>query len=479
MKNHFVLVGLLVCILLFLTSAPLEAQNFVYTNNDIGGPNTVTAFLVGANGALTQIPGSPFSTGGNGSGGGLFASNRAIVTRAGNFLYVSNCGDASITGFSINPSTGKLTLIPGSPFSSGDPAFSGMGLAVTSDSHFLYAANSNSDSIYGFSIAGNGALALLPGFPIFAGGDLPDGMKISPNNKFLAVALIYTYAVAMFAINPDGSLTTVPGSPFPSGEIAGLDFNCTGTLLFGGEVSANTTIDVYNVAANGVLSPIPGSPFTFYSGTSNSNVVIFDPVGNFLFVSNQDSQTVGSFSVAANGSLTPTSGFPTPVSGEVTFPTGMALTQSGKFLYVANFSNVVAAFSVGSNGALTAVPGTPFSTGQSGGLLSLAVYPPIGCFDSCIRDHTSGTFLLYNSTSGSYSFTSCPTGASLLGTGRVTSFSCGTMLSDSSSGGRVTGTTDRCHNQVTAWVYLYSPWFRGFAMMNTLAGSPLSACACP
>jgi hypothetical protein len=39
-------------------------RTYVYTNNDVFGMNTVSAFSVGEAGTLTPVPGSPFATGG-------------------------------------------------------------------------------------------------------------------------------------------------------------------------------------------------------------------------------------------------------------------------------------------------------------------------------------------------------------------------------------------------------------------------------
>jgi hypothetical protein len=116
---HRRLPGLLAC---YLIAAPIFAQDavpdfpsFVYTNDDSVG-NTVSGFLVLAGGSLTAIPGSPFSTGGIGTGtNGLYASNK--IASAGKFLYVSNGGGMpGVSGFVINATTGALTLISGSPF---------------------------------------------------------------------------------------------------------------------------------------------------------------------------------------------------------------------------------------------------------------------------------------------------------------------------------------------------------------------------
>ena len=44
---------------------------------------------------------------------------RFTVTGAGKFVYVANHGTANVSGYTINASTGALTAISGSPFSSG------------------------------------------------------------------------------------------------------------------------------------------------------------------------------------------------------------------------------------------------------------------------------------------------------------------------------------------------------------------------
>jgi hypothetical protein len=57
----------------------------------------------------------------------------------------------------------------------------------------------------------------------------------------------------------------------------------------------------------------------------------------------------------------------------------MATNQAGTLLYVANFNNTVGVFSIASNGALTPIPGSPFPTGVSGRLQSLAAFPAADC----------------------------------------------------------------------------------------------------
>jgi sugar lactone lactonase YvrE len=332
-----------------------------------------------AAGALAKT-GSPFLTGGTG-----VASNRITTAIVKNFLYAGNSGSNNVSAFSVNPTTGVLTPVPDSPFATGGSADSlGIPLATTPDDSFLIAANALSLNITVYSIAANGALSPVPGSPFPAGpGGFPDGIKVTADGKFLAVARPNApNVVSMFSISATGGLTPVPGSPFPAGGTGvatGVDCNCNSNHLFVGEANPGSTIvSVQAIALNGALSPIPGSPFI--GPGSNSNVVLLSPDDSKLFVSNQNSNTVTAFSVAASGALTLVPGSPFPAPGSLE-PSGMATNQAGTFLYSAALNNEINGFSIAPSGALTSVPGSPFSNGFPGsfGLLSLAVFPPKSC----------------------------------------------------------------------------------------------------
>jgi 6-phosphogluconolactonase (cycloisomerase 2 family) len=364
------------------TPCLLGQGTFVYTNND-RAPNSVSAFSVGANGALSMVPGSPFATGGNGMGGGFFAANRITTGIVKDFLYVANGGSNNVSGFSINPATGVLTPVAGSPFATGGSADGfGISLATTPDDNFLIAANAESVNLTVYSIAANGALSPVPGSPFPAGpGGIPDGIKVTPDGKFLAVARFLVNSVSMFSISGLGGLTAVPGSPFLAGGTGlagGIDCNCSSNQLFIGEGNVGSTIvSVQNIAPNGALSPVSGSPFI--GPGLNSSVVVLNPDDSKLFVSNQGSATVTAFSVAATGALTLVLGSPF-LAAPGSIPSGMATNQAGTFLYTASFFNEIIGFSIAPSGALTPVPGSPFSNGSPGfELFSLAVFPPKSC----------------------------------------------------------------------------------------------------
>ena len=88
---------------------------------------------------------------------------------------------------------------------------------VTPDGRFVYTSNSGSATISGFSIAANGALTPLSGTVV---STLPTGsvnldIAISADGKFLSTLNSGTGTVNIFEINHDGSLTSL-------GDVGGL-----------------------------------------------------------------------------------------------------------------------------------------------------------------------------------------------------------------------------------------------------------------
>jgi 6-phosphogluconolactonase (cycloisomerase 2 family) len=364
----------------------LKAQrNFVYTNDDIEGDNTVSGFSVAPDGTLTLLEASPFATEGTGFGGGWVASNRITVSPLGNFLFAANTQSNNVSVFTINRATGALTLV-GSPYATGGnggPAFQdGIALSATPDGKFLMAANSGSENITVFRIASNGALSTIAGSP-FATLDVPDAIKVSPNGKFLEVTLPNVQKVEMFNIAANGSLTSLGAFPGGGGQtLTGGDINCASRLLYAAEANGSgtsgTIVDGYYISHQGTLTPIPGSPFEPGVGLGSGVVLLGHGLGRErLYVSDHNSATITAFSVAPNGSLSLLPGSPFPMESPAGGPSGMATSRDGHLLYVANFnSGVVSVFSVNGWRGLAEVAGSPFPTNQGPGLNSLVAFPP-------------------------------------------------------------------------------------------------------
>lgn len=361
----------------------LEAQSrFVYANNDIFSANTVSGFSADSNGVLTPIAGSPFATGGGGAGGGALGTTR-ITVAGGKFLYASNGGTHSISAFSINPTTGALTPVAGSPFSDGTSAgFGDISLAASPDGQFLYAGVASNTTVVTFSIGTDGSLTELSSAMVL---EPPAGMKVSADGTYLAVSLpsfgIFG-AVAMFGIDSTGTLTMINGAPLqgtgPAGSLSDVDMDCAGGYVFAGTLTGGpATVDVFSIGSGGVVSPVAGSPFSAGPAT-DSTVAILSPNDKFLFTSNQGDGMITVFGVNS-GALSAITGSPFAAGGGGT-PAGMATDQGGTILYVAGSSNLIHAFTIAANGTLTEAAGSPFSTNQTGGLLlSVAAFPSKTC----------------------------------------------------------------------------------------------------
>src|SRR5260221_9132204 len=70
----------------------------------------VSAYSIGANGALTPVPGSPFAAG--------TEPLSVAVDPTAKFAYVANAGDNNVSAYSIG-ANGALKPVPGSPFAAG------------------------------------------------------------------------------------------------------------------------------------------------------------------------------------------------------------------------------------------------------------------------------------------------------------------------------------------------------------------------
>jgi 6-phosphogluconolactonase (cycloisomerase 2 family) len=77
------------------------------------------------------------------------------------FVYVANYNGANISAYSLNPKTGVLAAVPGSPFATGTTPAS---LALHPSGRFLYVTNTGPNTVSGYSIDDKtGALTAIPG----------------------------------------------------------------------------------------------------------------------------------------------------------------------------------------------------------------------------------------------------------------------------------------------------------------------------
>ena len=95
-------------------------RQFLYTVSNSSSGNSVVGYHIESDGALSPLPGSPFSTGGLGQGTSLLISSDSgiVVSKNHRFLFAPNRGSNDIAVFRIELN-GTLTAVRGSPFPTG------------------------------------------------------------------------------------------------------------------------------------------------------------------------------------------------------------------------------------------------------------------------------------------------------------------------------------------------------------------------
>lgn len=226
-------------------------------------------------GAANPLAGSPFSF------EGVISPQGLAATPNGDFLYMADSGQ--IDAFSVDPQTGIPTPVKGSPFAAGNVPE----LTVDPSGKILYAANDNgSGSVLAFAIASTGALKKIAGSPfsITAPTALPtEPTGIVDTGKFVYTALYGSNGIAAYSINSKtGTLSQVPGSPFPTG-LGPAYLALAGNFLY--VVNENDgNVSGFSInASTGALAPVPGSPFG-----SGGSTLVTDVSGQYLYLSRFD-----------------------------------------------------------------------------------------------------------------------------------------------------------------------------------------------
>lgn len=230
-----------------------SSGRFVYVVNLLS--DNVSGYAISADGTLKPVPGSPFPAG---SGPGWIT-----IDPTGRFVYVANCADlcsglgqGSVSGYAINKSTGTLTAVPGSPFTAEQIPYA---VTVDQTGSFAYVANFRSGTISVFKIDQCSGSLWASTQSVPTGGSDPLALTLDPHGRFLYVTNTGSNNVSAFAVESNGVLKTVPGSPFASGNSTqGIVVSSSGEFLY---VTAGFGVLGYSIETSGQLVPLAGSPF--------------------------------------------------------------------------------------------------------------------------------------------------------------------------------------------------------------------------
>ena len=175
--------------------------------------NNIDTFHINPNGTLGTIVINPSA--GVGAFSGRFAPDgKLIVSEAGSTL-------SAVSSYTVN-SNGKLSAVTQSLTTNGS---ANCWNAITPNGDFVYASNAGSSSISGFSIGKSGALTALTTSSVVASN--PENatnldITISGDGKFFYSLNATVGTVGVFAIQSNGTLTEVGEIP---GFTAAVGFN--------------------------------------------------------------------------------------------------------------------------------------------------------------------------------------------------------------------------------------------------------------
>lgn len=294
--------------LLFVSTMPNEGNFF--TSASAPGASTINGYSFDANGgSLKQISSTPTTStrfiATDSKGTTLYASgNTAPPSQAGG-------GPDLVTlwGWSVNPTSGSLTPLPGSPY------------VTTYD---------------------NGVSEIA----------------VSPDGAWLCASVVVgeaSPAIACFQRNSDGTLNVKnsiqPISSLQGGEQIAFSADSKWVFAAGG---------IDDAIVEGSLTNPTSSQTSTPTGGLYTNGVAVDPSGKWIVASN-GSKNLTVFSIGSDGKLTAG-----PLATTPGIPSQLAFSKSGTSLFVATDAGTAVYSFDPSSGALTAASGSPVSGGGGG-----------------------------------------------------------------------------------------------------------------
>jgi 6-phosphogluconolactonase len=284
--------------------------DYLYVGN---GNNTfIAGFGVSSAGALSVLASSPYNNG--------VAAQSLTVNPANTFLYAGTTNGIYL--YAIN-SDGSITVQNSGNSVAQDVVPTAM--QVDSTGGFLLAAGIGTSigaqaiGIYSIDPT-TGLLTAVTGspLPLYTGTATtptvvtPTAMLITPNNSYVYVSL-GPLGVQVLTLGSGGALSTgtaptylSPLSTSTSPADYGLASNSSSTFLFVAEI--NTGLREFSIGTAGALNAVSGSPYAVGTGPTG---VLLDPTGSYVYVANKGSNNISAFTLtAASGKLTAVAGSP-------------------------------------------------------------------------------------------------------------------------------------------------------------------------
>jgi 6-phosphogluconolactonase (cycloisomerase 2 family) len=264
----------------------------------------VSVFSINPDGSLTAVAGSPFAEAGTGSLAGLDFSSTSGLLFGAEASATAAFADAWTIG-----ANGALSSVAGSPFST--TAINSNVVLLSPNDSFLFASNQGSNAVSSYGVGVGGSLSSLGSFGSAASLHAPVGMATDRSGSLLFVA-DDTFGVAVFSINGAGSLSQLgdvaianagqvqnlvayPPRMASSADLSVAISASSPNVVAGQNVTYTITLTNNGVdpAAATVTDSLP-SGFTLVSCTASGNgaCVGSSAAANFYLLQSGETQTV-------------------------------------------------------------------------------------------------------------------------------------------------------------------------------------------
>ena len=350
--------------------------DFVYVTASKNEPGQISVYQVDQeSGALTQIPSSPYNSGGRNPVAEVTSPNEK-------YLYVVNHDDNTIVEFTIGT---DAKIYPQHTYNT--PGTEPTAMAINSTGTLLFVVDTYQPG-YTDANPGPGALVVFPinpndgslGTPIANGKLSYWPVQNNPSSVNVTVPLVsatqdYVYVVNTntaaqagtisgfsypTAGNGTPTLTPIAGSPFQAGVAPNASVSDpTGRFYYVTDGSTNQLI-AYTITQHGVLVPLQNGPF---KTDVFPDAVTIDPSGTYIYVANYNSNDISAYQID-QGTGAPSS-LATNVFATKTGPTCVLIDPAlGRFLYTSNFlDNSITGYHLNPNtGVLTGTENNPYPT---------------------------------------------------------------------------------------------------------------------
>jgi 6-phosphogluconolactonase len=330
---------------------PSPVVGHVYVNDNTAPANTIAGFDRHADGTLTPIPGSPFATGGAGTGAVIGSQGALQLTAGGRVLLAVDPGSNDISELLVGRD-GRLWQVPGLPTT---PSGGAKPLSIAVARGLVYVANAGAgaSNYTGFAFDRFGRLHPLPD-ATFALPDSaqPGDVLINSTATKLVGTRVGTSQIDSFVIDRRGGLHAAAGSPFAAQGAGpfGSEFDPTDpSQVFVSNAHGGAdagTVSAFSDGPDGVLTSIGDSPFPNHQTAPCWVEISRD--GRHLFAVNTAVPSISSYEIHHDGTLSLVGN--TPFAGpdaSTLAPEDARLSPDGSTLWVVDSKgNAISGFAV-------------------------------------------------------------------------------------------------------------------------------------